>query len=142
MKLAQLFVGLILFAVILLVSFNFLFNHSLSLSNFEPGTAARDNVPFSRLFAVALSMLIGILFGAFYNLIKNKEPGDSVSADFKKLFQSAQLFKSLVAAPIVFSAVYVSTRTEPDQILALVFAFQNGFFCDTIMRTKEPINSG
>jgi hypothetical protein len=47
------------------------------------------------------------------------------------------LIRALLVAPIIFVGVYKATNTNPDKVLAALLAFQNGFFCDSILRKKD-----
>ena len=57
--------------------------------------------------------------------------------ELAQVLYSARFVRALLAAPIVFVAVYVAAKSQPDPVISLIFAFQNGFFCDAIMKPKE-----
>ena len=52
--------------------------------------------------------------------------------------RSPQFIKSRPGgAHCCFSAVYLATREQPDWVLSSIFAFENGFFCDSVLRSRE-----
>jgi hypothetical protein len=44
-----------------------------------------------------------------------------------------QLFRPMLVSPIVFGAVYGSIGEDTALLLNLIFAFQNGFFWQTVL---------
>lgn len=83
------------------------------------------------LLSAAL-MLFGILFGAFYAELQtvDEKPLEAMA----RAFQKPGLYRALLVAPIVFAGVYAFARTNSDGIIVAIFAFQNGFFCESIFR--------
>jgi len=55
-------------------------------------------------------------------------------------FQKWQLFKPILVSPLVFGAVYGGMDEKTPIIFLLIFAFQNGFFWQTIMNKQPPQN--
>jgi hypothetical protein len=129
--------GILIAAVILFLFYEYVFTGSINPQHFDPTEATSATVPAGRLVASASAMLFGILFGSFYNLLRKKTKIVSWRAEVVDLLRSAQVFRALLAAPVIYSGVYLAARSQPDIVLSLIFAFQNGFFCDAIMRTQE-----
>lgn len=125
-------------SVLLLFVFDFSLNQTTPLSRFDSASSNQATpLPIGRTLLSAAMMLIGILAGVFHAAVLNKSQITSIRQEFMAAIRSPQLIKSLLAAPIIFSAVYLATREQPDWVLASIFAFQNGFFCDSILRVQE-----
>ena len=56
---------------------------------------------------------------------------------FVESFQSASFATALVVSPIVFYAVYNATKEQPDNVVSLLLAFQNGFFWQVILERRS-----
>src|SRR5207249_3075887 len=98
---------------------------------FTPKTPGeRRELPVLDIVLVVISMVAGILFGTLHAALAAKEnvPSFSVKEAAIKALGSVGLWKSLLAAPLVFAGVYTAAQTQPDRVIALLFAFQNGFF--------------
>ncbi|GAK61686.1 hypothetical protein U27_01587 [Candidatus Vecturithrix granuli] len=52
-------------------------------------------------------------------------------------FQKWQLFKPILVSPLVFGVIYGSMDENMPIILLLIFAFQNGFFWQTVMNKQQ-----
>jgi hypothetical protein len=82
-------------------------------------------------------MLVGIVAGAANAALKglNKVEFRTLVSD---LFGRPSLWRSILAAPIVFSAVYAAGGANAsDAVISALFAFQNGFFCEAILQERE-----
>jgi hypothetical protein len=89
----------------------------------------------ARIVLSAIALLIGIVFGVFHRLWRERaEPLDfgAVIAGLR----SADLWRSLLAAPLVFAGVYAAAQSQPDHVVAFFFAFQTGFFTDAVLQAK------
>jgi hypothetical protein len=58
----------------------------------------------------------------------------------KKLIFNMSLLKPLLLSPIVFFSVYLASKTQTDNVISLLLAFQNGFFWQTILKKIERKN--
>lgn len=99
----------------------------------------RQQMDFTMPVISAILMLIGVIFGALYAELQSEasSPLDAMHDAFRK----PSLFRALLVAPIVFSGVYAFARSNSDGIIVAIFAFQNGFFCESIFR-KSAVPSG
>ncbi len=61
---------------------------------------------------------------------------DAIGEGNKIKFEKWQLFKPMLVSPIVFSAVYGSIGENSPITLNLIFAFQNGFFWQTVLNKR------
>lgn len=112
--------------------------------NFDP--TATDSLkekvfPWTNFLVTCLCMATGILFGSFYAQIRDKKNISSYKIELTNLFSSTHLIKSFLIAPIIFIGIYKAADANPDMVLSALFAFQNGFFCDTIMRKNDKETS-
>jgi hypothetical protein len=86
----------------------------------------------------ALVMFVGIVFGFLYRRSHEvDEPQFLISKEFKSMLASTTFYRTLFAAPLVFCSVHIFTKTAPDTAAALIFAFQNGFFCKVLLERTE-----
>ncbi|MGB3515818.1 MAG: hypothetical protein WBA43_05135 [Elainellaceae cyanobacterium] len=72
-----------------------------------------------------LATIVGILFKALWE-------SPSINALFK--FRN---IKPILIAPIIFYGVYTTINTISDDLLAILIAFQNGFFWQSILKSEE-----
>jgi hypothetical protein len=52
-------------------------------------------------------------------------------------FSEPNLWIAVLVSPIIFVATYKAAAQNPDTVLALVLAFQNGFFWQTILKRQS-----
>lgn len=81
-------------------------------------------------------MIVGIVFGHVHGALKNSNKTQSTPTLILSAIKEPGLYRSLLASPIVFGGVYSTTLHTVDPIIALIFAFQNGFFCESLL--KKP----
>jgi len=129
-------VGLVALIVILTL---FYFGHVAE--NFSGMVAGGDqNQTRTKLVLSVVAMLVGIIAGSFHRLWRTRK-GPLTVAAVKAGFKSAELWRSLLASPLLFSGVYAAGNTHPDFVVACIFAFQTGFFTDTIIQGKAKETS-
>jgi hypothetical protein len=58
---------------------------------------------------------------------------DAIDKTNKIEFKKWQLFKPMLISPIVFGVVYGSIGENTPLLMNLIFAFQNGFFWQTVL---------
>lgn len=108
-----------------------------SASMMTPSEAHANSTPHGWfMLVVGLAMVIGILFGHIHGSLKQESKGPSIASLIGRTFQEPSLYRSLLAAPLVFGGIYSTTMQTADPVVALIFAFQNGFFCETLV--KKP----
>jgi len=92
----------------------------------------------NKVSVLAASTVIGIFCGNAYNYMGDDgSEGALCLTSVKYFILSKNLWRSLLAAPLLFSAVYSTVNNNPDIILSAVFAFENGFFCNLILSKKK-----
>lgn len=55
----------------------------------------------------------------------------------QKKFQKWQMLKPMFVSPLVFGSIYASMSEISSFVLLFVFAFQNGFFWQTVLQKTE-----
>lgn len=114
---------------------------ALDVFGMHPLEGEEDGLRVGSLAIAAGSMLAGILFGTLHGRLVGREQVD-VLAELKRLPSDARLVRALLVAPMVFVAVYGGTEAQPEGVLAALFAFENGFFCEALFaRTHGQADS-
>jgi hypothetical protein len=57
---------------------------------------------------------------------------DAIGEGDRIQFQKYQFIKPMLISPIVFAAVWANMQNQPDGVANFFFAFQNGFFWQTV----------
>ena len=90
-----------------------------------------------RVLILYASMLLGIFARSAQEYL-----GDSEIVSLGHLlsftYTSPSFVKGVLVSPIVFFAVYKLSASQPDNIVATLFAFQNGFFWQTVLGRAKP----
>jgi hypothetical protein len=97
-------------------------------SNFDERTATDWVMPI----VSAVLMLCGVLFGALYAELQHDDQPPLTAMG--NAFNRPGLYRALLVAPIVFAGVYTFAKSNSDGTMVAIFAFQNGFFCESIFR--------
>lgn len=92
----------------------------------------RQQMDFTMPVISAILMLFGVIFGALYAELQ-QDTSTPLTA-MREAFRKPSLYRALLVAPIVFAGVYAFARSNSDGIIVAIFAFQNGFFCESIFR--------
>ncbi len=88
------------------------------------------------LLAGAL-MIVGMLFGSVYAAVREMSQPVRLGSELSRALHSPHFIRALLAAPVVFCGVYLAAKSQPDRVVAALFAFENGFFCDSILRQRR-----
>ena len=78
-----------------------------------------------KLVLYFIATIVGIFFKAMWD-----------SPNLKALFRFSNI-KPVLIAPIVFYGVYATVNTLSDSLLAVLIAFQNGFFWQSILKEEQ-----
>ena len=134
-------VGVGLLFAILAVFYDYSINSRISFLGYDkkPDATVERKMPLSELVVSALAMLGGIIAGSVYRQLDGEGTIDSLKVLAQETFLSANFFRAVIASPLLFAGVYVAAKTQPDRVVAVLFAFENGFFCDIIMSRKKQI---
>ena len=95
-----------------------------------------DEFPAVHYAVVLFSMLIGIAFGTLFRQIQGGGATIRLGSEIQKMVESRSLTRSLLVAPLVFGVVYAIVARTPADLSDYLLAFQNGFFCESVLRSK------
>ncbi len=122
------------FLTMLIIVIAFYGNSSSNNLGFLP-SASEETL---KICLSVVAMVMGIVFGSLHRQWSDQKGPVSRSSIVSAL-RSPDLWRSMLLSPIVFSGVYISAKEQPDYVLAFVFAFHTGFFCDKILEScREP----
>jgi len=133
------YVFIVLGLIFLFVAIAWFYDRTISGGSFFNGNPAPGQrpLPIRDIVIASAAMLAGILFGAIYAQLSTAKEDVNGWSLIPVALSSPQLVKSLFASPIVFAVVYVAAQTQPDPVIGAFVAFQNGFFCDTVLRNRR-----
>ena len=132
-------ISIVVAGLILTVFFDYSLNHKISFLGFAPQTAtgASAPVPYGKAIGSLAAMLVGIIFGSIYEGVRGLEGKVNIGSEIMKVISSAHFYKALLVAPLVFAGIYTAAKAQPDEFVATLFAFQNGFFCHSIFLGRK-----
>lgn len=98
--------------------------------------ANAEHGPWGSVALMVLATLAGIVFGRVHGALSRVAGpvrfGNVVLAELRE----SGFWASLLASPVLFGAVYAVASNQPDPVIAAVFAFENGFFCERILERR------
>lgn len=103
---------------------------------FDPNAVDSTSDSVFRTCMALVGMLAGIVFGGLHRLWRERKEPMSLGV-LKVSFYDAEMWRSILVAPLVFSGVYIAAKAQPDTVLSFFFAFQSGFFSDAILQGKS-----
>lgn len=90
-----------------------------------------------RILLLILSTLLGITGGYFHTRLQADPSRRFVfRVELNEMFYSPDYYRGLFASPIVFSVVYLAVNQQPDDVVAFLLAFENGFFWNRVLERK------
>ena len=100
--------------------------------------------PFTQFVSVAVLMLLGIVFGCLFRQIRQRgKERVLIMNELQKVWTSPSLWRALLVSPVVFGILFLIVRDNPGSGPALLLAFQNGFFCESVFKKKfQPDSDG
>jgi hypothetical protein len=109
-------------------------HHSVDTSaGFQAFARHRD---WGRITLLSAAMIAGIFFGHLHSAFSRTTGPVTVDVLFSTL-RGGAFWAALMASPLVFVTVYsVAASGELDPVIAAVFAFENGFFCERILERR------
>jgi hypothetical protein len=136
MNFLKLAFGLTFFAAVIYLGFDYAGNSTLPFLSFDKTDNTKNPTSLLEVFLSGGAMLAGLIFGTLYERL-NKIAGQiSIWGELKLLFTTAPFFRALLVSPLVFAGVYAISQKQPDLVVALILAFENGFFCEALFREK------
>ena len=124
--------GILILLVFPLIIVSFILSKDFISNYFSFNDSNEALLSSLKIIALSISTILGIICGFIYQnikIIKNK-PDDKNF--IYRLFNSIDLWKSLVASPIICGVVIATNRNNPDLTMAIIFAFENGFFSNLV----------
>ncbi len=91
-----------------------------------------SQIPYLEI-GLFFSMIVGMAAKYFY------DAADAMGRKKKIVFHKWQFFKPMLVSPIVFGTIYANIQQNTSAILLLIFAFQNGFFWQTVLNKPMPL---
>ncbi len=73
----------------------------------------------------------------YVGLERTKKNKINIVQVFLKAFKSKSLWMSVIICPVVLISVFKGLERMPDDLLAYLFAYQNGFFFESILGLKK-----
>ncbi len=101
--------------------------------------ASVEHGPWESIALLVAATLVGIVFGRVHGALSRLAGPVNVGDVLLSELRESGFWASLLASPVVFGAVYAVASHQPDPVIAALFAFENGFFCERILerRAKE-----
>jgi len=81
-------------------------------------------------------MILGVFCGRVHSQLRDAPSPTRIVAVLADACRQPDLWRALFASPILFSVVYSFLEQQPGFVLALLFSFENGFFCDKILERR------
>jgi hypothetical protein len=103
---------------------------------FGEATPGRPKVPIWEIVASAAAMLVGLFAGVINERLARPEHSENLLKEISVALTGPGLFRALLASPLIYAGVYAAAQKQPDTVIALIFAFENGFFCQTILQER------
>jgi hypothetical protein len=99
-----------------------------------------SNAQFGTICLAIVAMLAGIVAGRMHNRLMRLETVQPKRL-LAEMWTDKDLWKSLLASPLIFGVVYSFLSKSHDVVLTAIFSFQNGFFCYVVfanLAKKQP----
>jgi hypothetical protein len=94
---------------------------------FDNTTSEASHLGVWGIVCSVISMLGGIICGTMYDTLSKKD-GRVTAKELVDGLASRAMIRAFVVSPIVFFALLSNLKGVQDFIMAITFAFQNGFF--------------
>ena len=130
-------IGLIVLVAILGAFYAYTVMGSEGVVLFGDPAPGKPKVPLWEIAASAVAMLLGLFAGVVSERLGRLDVTASALKEVRGAIASPALFRSLLASPLIYAGVYAAAQKQPDTVIALIFAFENGFFCQTILQDKR-----
>ena len=118
------FVGFLVWCALLLVE------RLLSVHFLTQEGAPAETSPWTAL-SYFVAMVAGMLAQTVWDALQKRQPNQAPT------FDKWEFVKPGLVAPIVFIAVYQTISDPAFKVMTLLFAFQNGFFWQTVLKSRE-----
>jgi hypothetical protein len=138
----RVFIGLALLVVIVGGLYAYAVRGSEGFVLFGDPAPGKPKVPLWEVAASIAAMLAGLLASVINERLGRTETSIDILREIGGALRSPVLFRALLASPLIYAGVYVAAQKQPDTVIALIFAFENGFFCHTILQERRGLHAG
>ncbi|SRR6266436_2702693 len=80
--------------------------------------------------------IAGIVAKNASDLLEGRQTIDNLKSFLSSVFRSATTIRSLLISPIVFFVSYKLASSQPDDLISILLAFENGFFWQAIFEKR------
>jgi hypothetical protein len=133
----------IIFAIFAAIIIGFVFSLDTSKNfvglNFDAQNIKTGNATGVLMIWIYVCMVLGIFFGQAYRVLATIDNTDIGISELRGRIFSVDLWRSLLSSPIVFGAIYLVARDQPDIIVSSILAFENGFICNVIAEKRIKV---
>lgn len=132
------FLGLLFVVAVLVFTVFYLAYQNFSFLGFENQVQAPVQHPNAwRVSVLIVATLVGIVAGYFHIRLQGGGQSRFVPmTELKEMFYSPDFYRGLFASPIVFSVIYLAANQQPDDLIAFLLAFENGFFWNRVLERR------
>lgn len=92
------------------------------------------NIVWLRLLLLSFLMLFGMAMSIIHEEYIQSKQKQPFKETLKSLANPRKIILPVLLSPIVFYSVYLITSVQPDDVIALLLAFQNGFFWQKVVQ--------
>ncbi|QDU49467.1 hypothetical protein [Gimesia panareensis] len=138
-------------AAIAILYFSIRLNDKSSVAGVTPVDNKNDSIHFVRTYNSVVvqsstktllifgAMMSGIVAGQLHLKLAGRRRFGKKGfwPTVKATLITPELVRATCASPIIFGVVYNLAMGQPDLVMASVFAFENGFFCHLVLRSRE-----
>ena len=96
---------------------------------------------YVKVFLLYLSTVVGIVANEILKHLRENNQSKTEAVNLTDVFQSVSFLRAILISPIVFYSVYGITSNQPDNIVSILLAFQNGYFWQSIVAKRIPASS-
>ena len=96
-----------------------------------------SNASKSRGLILAGFSLLGILSKSIFDALRQKNKKETFTQQLIRSLSPGSLLRSILISPIVILSLYNSLQQISDSILIGLIAYQNGFFFETVLKSRE-----
>ena len=82
---------------------------------------------------IGLSTFLGIASRHLLKKLEKEKSQINIIDVLKNFFKTKDLWISIIICPVILVTVFKSVEQVPDNLLAYLFAYQNGFFFNSII---------
>jgi len=101
-----------------------------------------EDFPVLAYILVCIAAILGVFFGCLFRRLAPRKHSVNILRESKMVLRSVSFWRALCASPLVFGSIFVYVNQRPGDLPSLLLAFQNGFFCESILSRLSPNDGG